>query len=103
MLADHEDVGSDLLEPVTRVEAAGAMIFGEYGEIELGRAAPARRFQRPVHQRLRDPGAVPGLAEIELAELGRGAGRRDRQRDGAQLRIAREPAVFLRDAECEGG
>src|SRR3954463_8897793 len=71
LVADHEGMMSDRLEAVALVEAPGAMIVGEHRQIEGCRAAAAAFGDRPFDQRLSDAGPLPGLENVELAQLRR--------------------------------
>ena len=55
MFADHEIVAPYRLEPVAVVEAPGPVVIDVYGEIEFLEALPARLFDRPLAERLREP------------------------------------------------
>ena len=71
MVADHEGIGSLGLEPIFLIEAAGAVVVGEYRQIEMVGAPVAGAVDHPFDQRLGDALPLHFLDHIKLAKLGR--------------------------------
>ena len=78
MRANHEGISAFGLEVVFLVEAAGTVIFGEHGQVEIIRAQIARTLDRPSNQAVGDALALHFLDHIELAKLRRLSARFER-------------------------